>query len=163
QRVQLRCSARVHQHVLGRERWIVAAANRDRAGARGEVRRAVGLLRHEDTKTGHEGHEALKSASAPSPIEDRVPSVTAVSCVVESSSQARMDRRGFIRSAATAGVAALVTPVAANAAPETQGAPAAPAASVPASNVEVATAKKYASDFMVDVFKSLNIEYMFAM
>jgi acetolactate synthase-1/2/3 large subunit len=64
--------------------------------------------------------------------------------------------------AATAGVAALVTPPAAAAGQGGQGATTG-SGSVAASNVEVGPAKKHASDFMVDVFKSMDIEYMFAM
>jgi acetolactate synthase-1/2/3 large subunit len=61
-----------------------------------------------------------------------------------------------MKSAAT-GVAALVTgPPAAAGGQQRQPAPAAPA-------VEAGGAQRHASDFMVDVFKSLNMEYMFAM
>src|SRR5689334_9285622 len=70
-----------------------------------------------------------------------------------------VDRRDFIKGAAT-GVAALVT-----AAPVAQAAPAA-AAQTPtpaAPSTAESGRKKYASDFMVDLFRAMNMEYMFAM
>ena len=67
-----------------------------------------------------------------------------------------IDRRQFMKQSAAGGVAALVTPAAVAAAG--QSAPA-----EPRPTPESAAAARHASDFMVDVFKSLNMEYMFAM
>src|SRR6185436_13290911 len=66
-----------------------------------------------------------------------------------------VDRRDFMKSAAT-GVAALVT-----SAPAVAGSQQPQPAAAPA--VETGGAVRHASDFMVDVFKSLDMEYMFAM
>ena len=80
-----------------------------------------------------------------------------------------VDRRKFLKSAAAGGMAALVatTAGAATAAPELPRAATAPVSPpesdpVEASNVEVLTADHPGSDFMVDVFKALGVEYIAA-
>src|SRR5215471_20149053 len=64
-----------------------------------------------------------------------------------------MDRREFLKGVGTAALGA--TPAVSAAAPQAQQAQATPPAE--------AGQKKYASDFMVDLFRSMNMEYMFAM
>src|SRR4051812_45479396 len=73
-----------------------------------------------------------------------------------------VNRRSFLKGAA-AGAAAFVAQPAVAAAQ--QQAPTQVAAAIPARPAEVDTPEggKHASDFMVDVFKSLGMEYMFAM
>src|SRR3954466_12225829 len=73
-----------------------------------------------------------------------------------------VNRRNFLKGAA-AGAAAFVAQPAVAAAQ--QQAPTQVAAAIPARPAEVDTPEggKHASDFMVDVFKSLGMEYMFAM
>src|SRR4029453_3724158 len=68
-----------------------------------------------------------------------------------------VDRRQFMKQSAVSSVAALVAPPAIAMARQTT--PAAPPAPAP----ETTTATRHASDFMVDVFKSLDMQYMFAM
>src|SRR5436309_12835398 len=64
-----------------------------------------------------------------------------------------LGRRDFLKGVATAALAA--TPAVPAAAQAVAAPPAAPAAD--------GGPKKYASDFMVDLFRSMNMEYMFAM
>ena len=73
-------------------------------------------------------------------------------------SKGPVNRRNFLKGAAV-GAAAFVAKPAAAAAQEQRPAPA------PSRTVEVDTAEtgKHASDFMIDVFKSLGMEYLFAM
>ena len=80
-----------------------------------------------------------------------------------------VDRRKFLKSAAAGGMAALVTSTAgaATAAPELPRAATAPVLPpendpVEVSNAEVLTADHPGSDFMVDVFKALGVEYIAA-
>jgi acetolactate synthase-1/2/3 large subunit len=77
---------------------------------------------------------------------------------MDDESQRAVDRRSFLAGAATGAAAALLAgqPAAADA---QQGAPVAPAE--PA--VRAGGGERPASDFMVDIFKSLDMEYMFSM
>ena len=81
------------------------------------------------------------------------------------SDTASVDRRGFLKGVAAAAMAA--TPAVSAAAPQAaQPAPsqaAQPEPQVSATGTAGAGPKKYASDFMVDLFRSMNMEYMFAM
>src|SRR5262252_8638567 len=72
-----------------------------------------------------------------------------------------VNRRSFLKGAA-AGAATFVANPAAAAAPEQRAAVPGPSPARPA-ETDATESGKHASDFMVDVFKSLNMEYMFAM
>jgi acetolactate synthase I/II/III large subunit len=88
------------------------------------------------------------------------------------SQQHSVDRRGFLKSAAVSGAAALVpgaatSPAHAQAsapqsAPVTASAPTPPRETDPAPNVEVLTTDRPGGEFMVDVIKSLDFEYVAA-
>src|SRR5512139_1681642 len=83
------------------------------------------------------------------------------------SHQPPIDRRGFLKSAAVTGAAALVPAVtpaaAAPAAPSAQAtAPTPPRETDPASSTEVLTTDRPGGDFMVDVIKSLDFEFVAA-
>ena len=75
-----------------------------------------------------------------------------------------VDRREFMKSGAATSVAALVTAQAGAAAAPAEAAQAPAAAAPPPPAVQVGEpARRHASDYMVDIFKSLDMEYMFAM
>src|SRR3989442_4918163 len=75
---------------------------------------------------------------------------------MDSSNKPAVGRRAFLKEVAAAAVAAgQAVPAAAQQSPQTS-----PPAVPPAAD---ATQKKYASDFMVDLFRSMHMEYMFAM
>src|SRR5262245_560011 len=79
-----------------------------------------------------------------------------------------VDRRGFLKSAAVTGAAALVpsaAPVDAqtqSAAPASASAPTPPRETDPSPNVEVLTTDRPGGDFMVDVIKTLDFEFVAA-
>ena len=86
------------------------------------------------------------------------------------SKRGSVDRRGFLKGAA-AGAAALVVKPQARAQEQAQARPAAPLPSprqvaletgAPAAGVDVYTTDRPGADFMVDVLKSLNFDYIFA-
>src|SRR6516162_2896413 len=86
------------------------------------------------------------------------------------SKRGSVDRRGFLKGAA-AGAAALVVKPQARAQEQAQARPAAPLPSprqvaletgAPAARVDVYTTDRPGADFMVDVLKSLNFDYIFA-
>ena len=74
-----------------------------------------------------------------------------------------VDRRSFLTGAATGAAAALIAKQATGA--EAQPAEAQPAAATPTTEpiVQAGAPGRHASDFMVDIFKSLDLEYMFSM
>jgi acetolactate synthase-1/2/3 large subunit len=74
----------------------------------------------------------------------------------ESSSKPGVDRRSFLTGAATGAAAALIAKQATVAEAQTAAASGEPA-------VQVGETGRHASDFMVDIFKSLDLEYMFSM
>jgi thiamine pyrophosphate-dependent acetolactate synthase large subunit-like protein len=76
-----------------------------------------------------------------------------------------LDRRDFLKSAAVTGAAALVPPAAAPAAAQTRvaegaTAPTPPRETDPPADVEVLTTDRPGGDFMVDVIKSLEFDYI---
>jgi len=79
-----------------------------------------------------------------------------------------VDRRGFLKSAAVTGAAAFVPgaasaePQAQSAAPALASAPTPPRETDPSSTVEVVTTDRPGGDFMVDVIKSLDFEFVAA-
>ncbi len=74
-----------------------------------------------------------------------------------------VDRRGFLKSAAAVTAAAALVPGATTADVQPQGtAPTPPRESDPPANVEVLTTDRPGGDFMVDVIKSLDFEYVAA-
>jgi acetolactate synthase I/II/III large subunit len=79
-----------------------------------------------------------------------------------------VDRRGFLKSAAVTGAAALVPPAASSAAapqisaPPAASAPTPPRETDPSPTAEVLTTDRPGGDFMVDVIKSLDFEFVAA-
>jgi hypothetical protein len=88
------------------------------------------------------------------------------------SQQHSVDRRGFLKTAAVSGAAALVpgaaipgqaqTTAAQTATPVTASAPTPPRETDPPPSVEVLTTDRPGGDFMVDVLKSLDFEFVAA-
>src|SRR5262245_22543272 len=79
-----------------------------------------------------------------------------------------VDRRGFLKSAAVTGAAALVPSAAhvdaqtQSAAPVAASAPTPPRETDPSPTVDVLTTDRPGGDFMVDVIKSLDLEFVAA-
>jgi secreted PhoX family phosphatase len=79
---------------------------------------------------------------------------------MDESKRTALDRRSFLTGAATGAAVMLAKQTSVAAAQET-GPTGAATASEP--NVTASDATRPASDFMVDIFKSLGLEYMFSM